>query len=212
MSKWRGMTRCAAVAMMVCGALSACSLGQKTEQPATYDLGAPRSQTAAKPGIAAVLYLPDVTAPAWLNGPGIVYRLSYENPARPQPYALSRWSTSPASLLTERLRSRFAAAAAKGIVTGPDGVRADYLLRVELEDFSQSFDAPNSSRVALQARASLVNLATRALVAQQPFAVEQAAPTPDAPGAVQALSIASEEFLEALLKWTEQQLKAAGGK
>ena len=90
------------------------------------------------------------TAPAWLNGPGILYRLNYENPPRPQPYALSRWSGSPAALLTERLRNRFAAAATKGIVTGSDGVRADYLLRVELEDFSQSFDAPNASRVALQ--------------------------------------------------------------
>jgi len=215
MSKWRGMTRCAAVATvvsMVCGALAACSLGPKAEQPVTYDLGAPRSHAGAKPGIAAVLYLPDVTAPAWLNGPGIVYRLNYDNPARPQPYALSRWSASPAALLTERLRSRFAAATAKGIVTGPDGVRADYLLRVELEDFSQSFDAPNSSRVVLHARASLVNVETRNLIAQRAFAVEQAAPTSDAPGAVQALSAASEEFTETLLKWTEERLRAAGAK
>jgi cholesterol transport system auxiliary component len=207
MKEWRDATRCAAVTL-VCGALAACSLGQKTEQPATYDLGAPRSQSPAKPGITAVLYLPEATAPAWLNGPGILYRLNYENPPRPQPYALSRWSASPAALLTERLRSRFAAAAAKGIVTGPDGVRADYLLRVELEDFSQSFDAANSSRVSLQARVSLVNLATRTLVAQRAFSVEQAAPTPDAPGAVTALSAASEEFVEAVLRWTERELGA----
>ena len=205
MSKNRYVARCAAAAMM-CGALAACSLGQKTEQPATYDLGAPRSQPAAKPAIAAVLYLPEATAPAWLHGPGIVYRLNYENPPRPQPYALSRWTAAPAALLTERLRNRFAAAAAKGIVTGADGVRADYLLRVELEDFSQSFDAPNASRVSLQARVSLVSLATRMLVAQRAFAVEQAAPTPDAPGAVTALSAASEEFVEGVLRWTEREL------
>jgi len=201
----------ATVAFM-CAVLAACSLAPKTEQPATYDLGPPRSHEAAKPGIAAVLYVPEVSAPEWLSGPGIVYRLNYDNPARPQPYGLSRWSSSPAALLTERLRSRFAAAAAKGIVTGADGVRADYLLRVELEDFSQSFDAPNSSRVALQARASLVNIGSRSLVAQRAFAVERGAPTPDAPGAVQALSAASEEFTESLLKWTTEQLKAAGGK
>ena len=211
MSRWRDATRCAAVALL-CGALAACSLGTKTEQPATYDLGPPRIQSAAKPGIAAVLYLPEATAPAWLNGPGIVYRLNYENPPRPQPYALSRWSASPAALLTERLRSRFAAAAAKGIVTAPDGVRADYLLRVELEDFSQSFDSPGSSRVALQARVSLVSLATRALVAQRAFAVEGAAPTPDAPGAVTALSAASGEFVEAVLKWTELELASTARK
>jgi cholesterol transport system auxiliary component len=200
------------IVTLFCGALAACSLAPKTEQPAIYDLGAPRSHAAAKPGIAAVLYLPDVTAPEWLSGPGILYRLNYDNPARPQPYALSRWSASPAALLSGRLRSRFAAAAAKGIVSGADGVRADYLLRVELEDFSQSFDAPNSSRVALHARASLVNIASRSLVAQRVFVVEQAAATPDAPGAVQALGAASDEFMESLLKWTEDRLKAAGGK
>lgn len=211
MSRLRDVARCAVVTLL-CGALAACSLAPKTEQPATYDLGAPRSEPPAKPGIAAVLYLPEATAPAWLNGPGIVYRLNYENPPRPQPYALSRWSASPASLLTERLRSRFAAAAAKGIVTGSDGVRADYLLRVELEDFSQSFDAPGSSRAALQARVSLVSLGTRALVAQRAFAVERAAPTPDAAGAVTALSAASEEFVEAVLKWTELELASTARK
>ena len=209
--EWPDLARCAAVGML-CGALTACSLGPKTEQPATYDLGAPRSQTPASPGIAAVLYLPEATAPAWLNGPGVLYRLNYENPPRPQPYALSRWSGSPAALLTERLRNRFAAAATKGIVTGSDGVRADYLLRVELEDFSQSFDAPNASRVSLQARVSLVSLASRVLLAQRSFAVERPAPTPDAPGAVQALSAASDEFLDAVLKWTQQELAAAARK
>lgn len=209
-SKWRGLTWRAAV-IATGGALAACSLAPKVEQPATYDLGAPHIQAAAKPSISAVLYLPEATAPAWLNGPGIVYRLNYENPPRPQPYALSRWSSSPAALLTERLRNRFASAA-RGIVTAPDGVRADYLLRVELEDFSQSFDSPNASKVALLARASLVSLSTRALVAQRAFAVEQAAPTPDAPGAVQGLSAASEEFVENVLKWTERELAAASAR
>jgi cholesterol transport system auxiliary component len=163
-------------------------------------------------GITAIIFVPEITSPAWLSGPGIVYRLNYDNAARPQAYALSRWSASPALLLTERLRARLAAATANGIVAGIDGVRADYVLRVELEDFSQSFDAPNSSRVALRARASLISIPARTLVAQSTFPVEQAAPTPDAPGAVQALNAATEEFLEALVKWTEARLRAAGGK
>src|SRR5215831_14854631 len=99
MSPWRDLARCAAVTM-VCGALTACSFAPKTEQPAIYDLGAPASRAPANPGIAAVLYLPEATAPAWLNGPGIVYRLGFENPPRAQPYALSRWSEAPAALLT----------------------------------------------------------------------------------------------------------------
>ena len=208
---WRGAPR-RSLLVAACGALTACSLGPKTEQPATYDLGAPRSHAAAKPGIAAVLLVPEVSAPAWLE--------------RSTASSIASTTTTPRarSLRAEPLvgvargaadrapAQPFRGAAAKGIVTGADGVRADYMLRVELEDFSQSFDAPDSSRVALRARASLVNLASRSLVAQRAFAVEQAAPTPDAPGAVQALSAASEEFMESLLKWTEERLKAAGGR
>ena len=190
-------------------ALAGCSLGpQMKEPPASYDFGPPRGQAAAA-GIAATLMLPEATAPPWLDGPGIVYRLNYENAARPQVYALSRWAAPPAQLLTQRLRSRFAAAAAGGIVTGADGARADYALRLELEDFSQSFDAPNASRVAVRARASLVNLATRTLVAQRLFARERPAPSPDARGAVAALGTAGDDLIEELLAWTEERLKPA---
>src|SRR5262249_18639845 len=147
-----------------------------TEQPATYDLGAPRNHTPGNPGIAVILALPEFTAPAWLAGNGIVYRLNYDNASRTESYPMSRWAAPPPGLLTHPVRSPFAAATS-GIVTSPDGVRADYLLRIDLEDFSQSFDAPASSRVALRARATLVNLASRTLIAQRVFAFEQAAPT-----------------------------------
>ena len=193
-------------------ALAGCSLGpQMKELPASYDFGPSRGQSAA-PRIAATLMLPEVTAPPWLNGPGIVYRLNYDNAARPQAYTLSRWAAPPAQLLTQRLRSRFAEAAAGGIVTGADGARADYALRVELEDFSQSFDSPTTSRVEARARASIVNLATRTLVAQRVFARERPATSLDARGAVAALSTAGDDLIEELLAWTGEQLKPAGAR
>ena len=201
---------CGCAMTLLAGAIMGCSIGPKmTEQPASYDLGPPRHHAAANPGINATLFLPEVGAPPWLSGNGIVYRLNYENAARPRSYTLSRWTAPPSALLTQRLRSRFAAAAASGIVTGADGVRADFQLSVELEDFSQFFDAPGSSRVAVRARASLVSLANRTLIAQREFAAEQAAASPDAAGAVQALSAASEELVESLLKWTEERLGSA---
>jgi cholesterol transport system auxiliary component len=150
--RWREALFGAAVTVMAV-ALAGCALGpQMREQPVSYDLGPPRSHAGSNPGIQATLLLPEVSAPAWLDGQGIVYRLSYENAARPQAYAQSRWAAPPAALLTQRLRGRFAAAAVSGIVTGSDGARADYALRIELEDFSQSFHAPNASRVAVRAR------------------------------------------------------------
>jgi len=211
MSKWRAALHCAAAGVLA-GILLGCSIGPgATQQPATYDLGPSRGATGANPGIPAVLLVPEVGAPAWLSGYGIVYRLNYENPARTQTYALSRWAAPPAELLTQRLRSQFAAAS-NGVTTRADAARADYLLRVELEDFSQGFDAPGSSRTVLRARASLVNLANRALVAQRAFAVDRVTSSPDAAGAVGALGAASNEFVEALVAWTAERLSPAGRK
>lgn len=199
----------AAASVLAATALGACALGpQAKDQPASYDLGPARSQAAAGPAIAATLLVPEIAAPAWLDGTGIVYRLAYEDASRPQTYALSRWSAPPAALLAHRLRSRFAYAV-RGVVTGAHGARADYALRVELEDFSQSFDAPDRSRVMLRARASLVDVAGRALAAQRAFAIERPAPSADARGAVAALGEASDELIEQLLRWAGEGVKTA---
>lgn len=202
-----------AVIALAFGALAGCGIGPKmTEQPATYDLGPAPAVTADKVSITAILFVPEVSAPAWLSGNGIVYRLNFDNTSRAHAYTQSRWTAPPSALLTQRLRSRLAATSAKGIVTGIDGVRADYVLRVELDDFSQQFDAPASSRVAVRARASLVSLANRSLVAQREFFLEQPTSTADAAGGVRALGAVSDELVESLVKWTEERLKAAKSK
>lgn len=64
----------------------------------------------------------------------------------------------------------------------------------------------------VRARASLVNLANRTLIAQRVFTVERPAPSPDARGAVTALSAASDDIVEGLLEWTGDRLKAARAK
>jgi cholesterol transport system auxiliary component len=196
-----------AIVALAAAVVASCSLGPQRQHTDSYDLGPPRLSAAAGPSIAATLLLPDVSAPSWLDGHGIVYRLSYDNNARPQAYASSRWVAPPAALLTQRLRSRLAAGAG-GIVTSGDGARADYALRIELEDFSQAFSDANASRVVLRARASLVRLADRQLVAQRVFSVDRPAPTPDARGAVAALGEASDEVIENLVEWTGGQIKA----
>jgi len=200
-----------AMVVLAAAVAAGCSLGPQRQQTDSYDLGPPRAQVATGPSITATLLLPDISAPSWLDGYGIVYRLSYENSARPQAYASSRWVAPPAALLTQRLRGRFASGAG-GIVTSADGARAEYALRIELEDFSQSFAAANASRVSLRARASLVRLADRLLVAQRVFSVDRAAPTPDARGAVVALGEASDELVESLVEWAGGQVKAPRAK
>jgi len=64
--------------------------------------------------------VPEASAPGWLDSTGIAYRLTYIDSARPQVYAQSRWVDSPAALLTQRMRTRFAAVGP--VVNGCDGV------------------------------------------------------------------------------------------
>jgi hypothetical protein len=61
----------------------------------------------------------------------------------------------------------------------------------------------------VRARASLISVATRALVAPREFAVDRAAATPDAGGGVQALATASDELVEGLLGWVAEWVRAA---
>ena len=187
--------------------LAGCALGPaQRDAPATYDLGAPRSYAATQPRIHASLLVHAVTAPAWLDTPAIVYRLNYQDAARQQAYANSRWAAAPAALLTQRLRGRLAADSDGGVMGVGDSARADYTLRVELEDFSQVFDAADASRAVAVARASLVSVAKRTLLAQKSFTVERAAASPDAGGGVRALASAGDEMIEAVATWTAASL------
>lgn len=86
------------------------------------------------------------------------------------------------------------------------GARSDFTLRVELEDFSQHFQAPSQSRVLLRARATLLSTEGRKVLAQRVFDVERPA-APNAPGAVKALSEANDAFVEELAKWATENAK-----
>lgn len=174
----------------------------KREAPALFDLG-PQRVYSANPHVAdATFMIPLVSAGTWLDNTGIQYRLTYQDASRAEVYAQNRWVAVPAQLLTERVRARFAAAS-RGVVTVQDGARADYALRIELEDFSQSFESAQSSKVSVRLRASLIDVTTRQLHAQRSFNAERPA-APNAPGAAQALAAASDAVVEALFAWAAQ--------
>ncbi|HEY0338223.1 MAG TPA: ABC-type transport auxiliary lipoprotein family protein [Burkholderiales bacterium] len=175
--------------------------------PTSYDLGPPPVYPKSKPAISGTVLIPPVRAPAWLDDTDIVYRLLYEDSSRPQPYTMSRWAAEPASLLTDRLRTRVAAAS-HGVITPGYSASSDYTLRVELDDFSQRFIGPESSRGTLRARASLLSTRDRKLLAQREFDVDRES-APNAPGAVKALSEATDAFLEDLVKWAAQNARPA---
>lgn len=186
--------------------LGGCALGpDKRDAPVMFDLGPQRIQATSAPSIKATLLIPPVAASPWLDNPNIQYRLNFKDASRPDAYAQNRWTMSPALLLTERLRARFASAS-RGVVTVQDGAKADYALRIELEDFSQQFSDAQSSKATARLRASLIDQNTRTLHAQRTFTVERPA-APNAPGAAQALAAASDAVIEELVTWAGQSIK-----
>ena len=200
-----------AVVILLALTLGACSLGpEKKDAATTYDFGALPTPVAGQARIRASLLVHSVAAPIWLESNSIVYRLNYQDAAQRLAYANSRWAAPAAALQTQRLRAQLAASSDAGILGVADGARADYALRIELEEFSQVFDSANASRAVIIARASIVNVARRTLHAQKTFTVEKPAPGANAEGGVRALTVASGELIDAVVAWTAASLAKDG--
>ncbi|QXL83702.1 ABC-type transport auxiliary lipoprotein family protein [Comamonas sp. NLF-1-9] len=187
--------------------LLACSaLPQPPVRSAVYDFGpgpASAVQGARQP---AIVLSSVATGGVPVNDNALYYRLAYANAQQLRPYSLARWSQSPATLLAQTLRTRLGQ---ERPVLSPGaplvGAAADEpeLLKVELEEFSQVFDAPQASHALVRARASLFASAagdTR-LRAQQLFVVQRPAATPDAAGGAQALAAAAAQLADELAAW-----------
>ena len=173
-------------------ALSACSLAPTAPARAVYDLGPTPAAPAS--GGALAWRVADVTAPPWLSGDGIAYRLSFQQAQRLEHYRDSFWAAPPAALLTQRLREQ--------LTTPPVCAgKLAALLAVNLDEFEQVFTSPDSSRAVLRLHATLWPAGATGSPVQQHWRIERAAATPDAPGAVRAMAQAVDELLPQLAEW-----------
>ena len=111
----------------------------------------------------------------------------------------------PAALLTQRLRASLRQASKAAVVSPSDGVSTEYVLRLELEEFSQVFDSAQNSRGILRLHARLVR--GRELAAQQIFSIDLPAPSANAEGGVRALAAASDEAGRRLSDWLVANLR-----
>ena len=204
---WRALARFALGALLVLAA-AACTFNFERPAaavPKTYDFGPPVEYARVNPSVPGTVLVAAVRAPVWLADEGIVYRLLYDEAARPRIYAYNRWAGAPADLIADRIRSRLVAVS-RGVVGPTFSARSDYTLRVELEDFSHHFEAPGQARAVLRARASLLESDRRTLLAQRAFEVARPA-APNAEGAVKALTEATDAFIEELVKWTAENAR-----
>jgi cholesterol transport system auxiliary component len=197
-----------ALALVALAAVPACSLKPKPRAPvALHDLRA-RGELVdlAGPRLEAGFLVREPGAPPWLDTTALHYRLEYDDPSRLRRYAQSRWATPPARLFGDLLRRRLAALSSKGALSELDGGAADYALSVELEEFAQAFDTPASSRGVVRLRATLIALPSRRVAGQRSFHLAHPAPTPDAPGGVQALANASQQAAGEVVAWIAEIL------
>lgn len=168
------------------------------ERPVLYDLGPLRSNAAQPLPSLPPVSIAGISAPAWLDTTRMVYRLNYENPLEPRPYAYARWAMAPSQMLLQQLKARIAAAGGVALAASQGAMNVP-VLRIETDDFSHVFDSRASSRGQISVRASLYR--GRLLLAHKAFARSAPAPTPDAAGGAAALAAASDALVADLIVW-----------
>jgi len=151
----------------------------------------------------------EVDAPVALESAAVLYRLAYSDSQQLRPYAQARWSMPPAQLLRQRLREqlgqrRAVLNATLGMALPPPLMT----LHVELEEFSQLFDAADRSTGLVRVRATLgqagARVGSQELVAQRSFVVQRPAASADAPGGVRAMTAAADAVIQEIDQWVEQ--------
>ncbi len=196
--------RCLLLTLLL--ALTGCALPSPPARQLVYDFGpgSLSTPTAQPTGLAPLVVGELASAPA-LDSTALLYRLAYTDAQQLRPYALARWSMTPAQLLRQRLREHLGQQRAllnAGDV-GMSGAAAPLTLRVELEEFSQLFETPDKSQGLLRLRATLVQASPSGEkgLAQRSVIVQRPAPTADAAGGVRALTAASDAAVQELAQW-----------
>lgn len=189
--------------------LTGCALPNQAARPVVYDFGpgllttAPTHEELKLPALALDLV---ETNPA-LDSTAVLYRLAYADSQQLRPYGQARWSMTPAQLLRQRLRQHFSLRRAllnPGDISDP-GAPSPVLLRIELEEFSQLFEAPDQCVGLLRLRATLTQPGPQGekWLAQRNLMLQRGAPTADAPGGVRALTAATDAALQELDLWLQ---------
>ena len=199
--------------------LSGCSaLPDKPVRASLYDFGPgnltaqPTTRQAALPALPA-LAIDDIrTSGGALENQAVLYRLTYQNEQELRPYTFARWTMPPAQLVRQRLREQLGQQ--RNIFDARGGLALNrsqnavlpLLLRLDLDEFSHVFTAPDTSVGLIRLRATLIEQATSGekLIAQRSIVVQRPAPSADAPGGVRALTAATDAAIEEIDVWLQQ--------
>ena len=196
--------------------VSGCSVIDKPTRASLYDFGPGALSTQAGTGTTVPalppLALADIaTSGGALDNQGVLYRLAYTDAQQLRPYSQARWSMPPAQLVRQRLRERLSQRrvvlkASEGVALNRSQTASLPMLRLELEEFSQLFSAPDASVGLIRLHATLVDItpAGERLVGQRSIVVQRPASSADAPGGVRALTEATDAAIEEIEQWLLQ--------
>jgi cholesterol transport system auxiliary component len=169
-----------------------------SESPTLFDFGPLRVQPGTPLPALEPVSIAEIAVPSWLDRPLMFYRMNYANDQQPHSYAHSRWTMPPAQLIAQRLKSRIAQAGGVAL-SAADGAIGVPVLHIDVDDFTQTFDAPGHSAGTVALRASTFN--GQMLIAQKTFTRQAPAPTPDAEGGARALAQATDAAIADVMQW-----------
>ncbi len=199
--------------ILMLSALAGCALPSPPAAPVVYDFG-PGPLTDAAPGAAPsmpTLVLDVIEASTALDSTALLYRLAYVDSQQLRPYALARWSMTPAQLLRQRLRLHLGQR--RTLLNPGESMTAGapWLLQLELEEFSQLFESTDRSSGLLRLRATLSQPGAKGgkWLAQRSLIVQRQALTADAAGGVRALTATVDAAAQELEQWLQDMTHPA---
>lgn len=186
------------IAILAAAAFAGCA-SHNNKPDTQFDLGPATARAGARADapLPALVVL-DATGAATLENERMYYRLDYADGLQARSYANSRWSTNPLELVTLRLRSRLAQMGTR-VLQPADAPAGVPVLRMEVDEFMQSFASASRSEGRVVLRATLLREHT--LVDQKTFARANPAPTADAAGGARALADATDAAALDIAQW-----------
>lgn len=164
-----------------------CSLNGKHITVALHDLGPVTLQREAEVSYSPVI---KVSAPDWLTDTHIYYRQLFLVPTVLKTYSRDRWIAPPGELLERRF----------SLI---EGGHQELILRIQLVDFEQQFDAPDRARTLFGFNVKVFRVSGDKPLGQRFFSYQQENETANAAGAINSFAVLSNRATDELAIWLD---------
>lgn len=190
------------IATVVLMGLSACALLSTPEAVQTYRFGgAPAPSAAAAVAGPVQVTLRRVEFPQAVEGDRLLGVTGTETAY----IAGARWVSPASDLYMESIENAFAAQATRVRLIGArELTRSQRSLDIDIRSFEARYDAPGRApTIVLTARARLLTLPERTVIAEQVFTVEQPAGENRVSAIVAAFDTATRDLNSQIVAWTD---------